>query len=133
MIWQARQHEVWQDISFLNSLIQEALQPRFPEAVERWMLSTYPHMRIIAFFLSSFLASSSPCSFTPSIAPSTLHFVPFPPTSICSLVLYHFLICTVTVPSWLVLRTCLPLSFSVYVWDIIIDFKLPSCASFLGW
>ncbi|KAJ7388642.1 Gamma-tubulin complex component 5 [Desmophyllum pertusum] len=29
----ARQHDAWQDISFLNSLIQEALQPRFPDAV----------------------------------------------------------------------------------------------------
>jgi len=35
----ARQREVWQDISFLNSLIQEALQPRFPEAVERLVVS----------------------------------------------------------------------------------------------
>lgn len=32
---QARHHDEWQDISFLNSLLQEALQPRFPEAVER--------------------------------------------------------------------------------------------------
>nr|XP_058958465.1 gamma-tubulin complex component 5-like [Pocillopora verrucosa] len=31
----ARHRVTWQDISFLNSLIQEALQPRFPDAVER--------------------------------------------------------------------------------------------------
>ncbi|KAL9962926.1 hypothetical protein ACROYT_G032081 [Oculina patagonica] len=35
----ARHRDVWQDISFLNSLIQEALHPRFPEAVERLVVS----------------------------------------------------------------------------------------------
>lgn len=35
----ARRHDTWQDISFLNSLIQEALQPRFPQAIERLVVS----------------------------------------------------------------------------------------------
>lgn len=35
----ARHRVTWQDISFLNSLIQEALQPRFPDAVERLVVS----------------------------------------------------------------------------------------------
>ncbi|CAH3020487.1 unnamed protein product [Porites evermanni] len=35
----ARRLDPWQDISFLNSLMQEALQPRFPQVVDRLVVS----------------------------------------------------------------------------------------------
>ncbi|XP_068734971.1 gamma-tubulin complex component 5-like isoform X2 [Montipora capricornis] len=39
IFYKARRHETWQDISFLNSLMQEALQPRFPKAIERLVVN----------------------------------------------------------------------------------------------
>ncbi|XP_074608331.1 gamma-tubulin complex component 5-like isoform X2 [Acropora palmata] len=36
----ARRLDTWRDTSFLNSLIQEALEPRFPQAIERLVVSS---------------------------------------------------------------------------------------------